>query len=86
MELPNNVSNSVKGYTITNECLFCKSKRIKDNLERDIIEKSNRKLFVQNRIVQLIPEKERAESMEFTELVTSKNSELLSLQDELKIL
>lgn len=73
----NNVKGSkIKGYSLSEECNYCKDKRVAQNLINNDKNKKDRKLQLQNRITQLSLEKDKASSLGFSELVIQKTNEI----------
>lgn len=85
-EIVSSVDSSVKGYRVSQECTICSALRATQSAAYLQQQLEDRISFLQNKIVQLSTEKDKATSLGFTDLAAQKQTELTALSEELATL
>jgi hypothetical protein len=84
IEIPNNVEgSSVKSYSLDTECSICVSLRESQKVTSDANKKIERIKQLKNQIIQLNIEKDKANSLGYSDIVSEKESLIIVAQTEL---
>lgn len=85
-EQENLAGTSVIGHTLVAECSICQALREASLSANTAAQKITRIAEIKNIIVKLSVEKDKATSLGYSDLVSTKTTEIATLQDELEIL
>ena len=84
IEIPNNVEgSSVKSYSLDTECSVCVALRESQQVTSDSNKKTERIKQLKNQIIQLNIEKDKANSLGYSDIVSEKDSLISAAQSEL---